>query len=75
MPTRLTKYTQIPCPMKRRDIPNWVTPFVNQQYEYVTTNDINMKGFTLQNVGKLTNAKDVATKEYVDNSGVLSELL
>ena len=28
-----------------------------------------MKDFTLQNVGEPTNAKDVATKEYVDNSG------
>ena len=28
-----------------------------------------MRNFTLQNVGEPTNAKDVATKEYVDNSG------
>ena len=28
-----------------------------------------MRDFTLQNVGEPTNAKDVATKEYVDNSG------
>ena len=28
-----------------------------------------MRDFTLQNVGGPTNAKDVATKEYVDNSG------
>ena len=48
---------------------NSVTPFVNQQYEYAATNNINMRDFTLQNVGEPTNAKDVATKEYVDNSG------
>ena len=48
---------------------NLVTPFVNQQYEYAATNNINMRDFTLQNVGEPTNAKDVATKEYVDNSG------
>ena len=51
---------------------NSVTPFVNQQYEYVATNNINMRDFTLQNVGEPTNTKDVATKEYVgyvDNSG------
>ena len=28
-----------------------------------------MRDFTFQNVGEPTNAKDVATKEYVDNSG------
>ena len=28
-----------------------------------------MRDFTLQNVGEPTNDKDVATKEYVDNSG------
>ena len=28
-----------------------------------------MRDFTLQNEGEPTNAKDVATKEYVDNSG------
>ena len=28
-----------------------------------------MRDFTLQNVGEPTNAKDVATKEYVDNFG------
>ena len=28
-----------------------------------------MRDFTLQNVGEPTNAKDVATKAYVDNSG------
>ena len=28
-----------------------------------------MREFTRQNVGEPTNAKDVATKEYVDNSG------
>ena len=28
-----------------------------------------MRDFTLQNVGELTNAMDVATKKYVDNSG------
>ena len=43
--------------------------FVNQQYEYVATNNIDMRDFTLQNVGEPTNAKDVATKEYIDNSG------
>ena len=48
---------------------NSVTPFVNQQYECVATNNINMRDFTLQNVGEPTNAKDVATKDYVDNSG------
>ena len=48
---------------------NSVTPFVNQQNKYVATNNINMREFTLQNVGEPTNAKDVATKEYVDNSG------
>ena len=48
---------------------NSVTPFVNQQNQYTTTNNINMRDFTLQNVGEPTNAKDVATKEYVDNSG------
>ena len=48
---------------------NWVTPFVNQQNEYVATYDINMREFILQNMGEPTNAKDVATKEYVDNSG------
>ena len=48
---------------------NSVTPFVNQQYQYTATSNINMRDFTLQNVGELTNAKDVATKEYVDNSG------
>ena len=48
---------------------NSVTPFVNQQYQYAATNNINMSDFTLQNVGEPTNAKDVAIKEYVDNSG------
>ena len=48
---------------------NSVTPFVNKQYEYAATNNINMRDFTLQNVGEPTNAKDVTTKEYVDNSG------
>ena len=48
---------------------NSVTPFVNQQYEYAATNNINMRDFTLQNVGEPTNAKDVATKGHVDNSG------
>ena len=48
---------------------NSVTPFVNQQNQYVATNNINMRDFTLQNVGEPTNAKDVATKGYVDNSG------
>ena len=48
---------------------NSVTKFVNQQKQYTATNNINMRDFTLQNVGELTNAKDVATKEYVDNSG------
>ena len=46
-----------------------VTPFVNRQNEYTATNNINMRDFTLKNVGAPTNAKDVATKEYVDNSG------
>ena len=45
---------------------NSVTPFVNQQNEYTATNNINMRDFTLQNVGERTNAGDVATKEYVD---------
>ena len=48
---------------------NLVTPFVNQQNQYTATNNINMRDFTLQNVGEPTNPKDVATKEYVDNSG------
>ena len=48
---------------------NSVMPFVNQQNEYVATNSINMREFTLQNVGEATNAKDVPTKECVDNSG------
>ena len=48
---------------------NSVTPFLNQQNEYVATNNINMREFTLQNVGDPTNAKNVATKEYIDNSG------
>ena len=48
---------------------NSVTPFVNQQYEYVATNNINMRDFTLQNMGEPINTKDVATKEYVDNYG------
>ena len=52
---------------KRYD--NLVTPFVNQQKGYVATNTINMRDFTLQNVGEPTNGRDVATKEYVDNSG------
>ena len=30
---------------------NSVTPFVNRQNEYVATNNINMREFTLQNVG------------------------
>ena len=47
---------------------NSVTPFVNQQNQYTATNNINMKDFTLQNVGEPTNAKVVATKGYVDNS-------
>ena len=46
---------------------NLVTPFVNQQHQYTATNNINMRDFTVQNVGEPTNAKDVATKEYVDN--------
>ena len=45
---------------------NSVTLFVNQQYQY---SNINMRDFTLQNVGEPTIAKDVATKKYVDNSG------
>ena len=46
-----------------------VTPFINQQNQYTATNNINMKDFTLQNVGEPTNDKDVATKRYVDNFG------
>ena len=46
-----------------------VTPFVNRQNEYTATNNINMRDFTFKNVGAPTNARDVATKEYVDNSG------
>ena len=41
---------------------NSVAPFVNQQNEYVATNNINMREFTQQNVGEPTNTKDVATK-------------
>ena len=48
---------------------NSVTPFINKQNQYTTTNNINMRNFTFQNVGEPTNAKDVATKKYVDNSG------
>ena len=48
---------------------NSVTPFVNQQYEYAATNNINIRDFTLKNVGVPTNTKDVATKGYVDKSG------
>ena len=48
---------------------NLVTPFINQQNEYAATNNINMRDFTFQNVGAPTNAGDVATKKYVDNSG------
>ena len=48
---------------------NSVTPFMNKQNQYTATNNIDMRGFTLQNVGEPTNAKDVATKEYVDKSG------
>ena len=44
-----------------------VTPFINQQNQYAATNNINMKDFTLQNVGEPINDKDVATKRYVDN--------
>ena len=46
---------------------NMIVPFVNHQNQYTATN--NMRGFTLQNVGEPTNAGDVATKGYVDNSG------
>ena len=46
-----------------------VTPFLNQQYEYVATNNINRRDFTLQNVGEPINAEHVATKGYVDKSG------
>ena len=49
---------------------NLATPFVNPQNVYVATNNINMREFILQNVGEPTKAKDVATKEYVDNSGM-----
>ena len=38
-----------------------VMPFVNQQNKYTATNNINMRDFTLQNVGALTNAGDVTT--------------
>ena len=48
---------------------NSVTPFINKQNQYTATNNIDMRDFTLQNVGEPTNAKDVATKEYVDKSG------
>ena len=34
---------------------NSVTPFINQQYDYAATNNINMRSFTLQNVGEPTN--------------------
>ena len=44
-------------------------PFVNRQNEYAATNNINMRKFTLQNVGEPINPKDVPTKECVDNSG------
>ena len=44
-----------------------VTPFINQQNQYTATNNINMKDFTLQNVGEPINDKDIATKRYVDN--------
>ena len=47
---------------------NSVTSFVNQQNQYTATNNIDMRDFTLQNVGEPTNVKDVATKGYVDNS-------
>ena len=40
-----------------------VMPFVNRQNVYVATNNINMRDFTLRNVGAPTNAGDVATKE------------
>ena len=43
-----------------------VTPFVHLQNEYTATNNINMTGFTLQNVRGPVNPKDAATKEYVD---------
>ena len=48
---------------------NMIVPFVNQQNQYTATNNINMRGFTLQKVGEPTNAGDVASKEYEDNSG------
>ena len=48
---------------------NMIVPFVNQQNQYTATNNINMRGFTLQNVGEPTNAGDVATKGYLDKSG------
>ena len=51
---------------ERKRYVNSVTPFVNQQNEYVATNNINMRDFTLRNVGEPTNTRDVATKEYVD---------
>ena len=46
-----------------------IVPFVNQENQYTATNNINMRDFTLQNVGEPTNDKDVATKGYVGNSG------
>ena len=48
---------------------NMIVPFVNQQNQYTATNNINMRGFTLQNVDEPTNAGDVATKGYLDNFG------
>ena len=46
-----------------------VTPFVNRQNEYVATNNINMREFSLRDVGEPANPKDVVTKGYVDRAG------
>ena len=48
---------------------NMIIPFVNQQNQYTASNNINIRGFTLQKVGELTNAGDVATKGYIDKFG------
>ena len=64
---QLTRYMLLSEETKR--YVDLVTPFVNQQNEYAVTDYINMREFTLQNVGEPTNPKDVATKAYVDHSG------
>ena len=48
---------------------NMIVPFAHQQNQYTATNNINMRVFTLQNVGEPTNAGDVATKGYLDEFG------